>query len=113
MGSPDFSTPLPNAGLQGPGEESRGLVGMHIILPDMLVYVCCVVFRWIVTQVFLTGLIIKLEVLLCFSIQEPEISLFRCMGALLFDSVIDNANSSGVVDVDGCWRLGMPKFVMS
>ncbi len=86
---------------------------MHIIWPDMLVYVCCVVFRWIVAQIFLTGLIIKLEVLLCFSIQEPEISHFCCTGALLFDSVIDDANSSGVVNVDGYWRLMMLKFVKS
>ncbi len=28
---------------------------MHIIWPDMLVNVCCVVFRWIIAQVFLTG----------------------------------------------------------
>jgi hypothetical protein len=39
----------------------------------------------------------KLEVLLCFTIQEPEISHFHCTGALLFDSVIEDANSSGVV----------------
>ncbi len=86
---------------------------MHIIWLDMFVNVCCVVFRWINAQVFLPGLIIKLEVLLCFSIQEPEISHFHRTGALSFDSVIDNANSSGVVNVDGCWRLWMPKFVES
>ncbi len=86
---------------------------MHILWLDMLVYVCCVVFRWIVAQVFLPGLIIKLEVMLCFTIQEPEISHFHSTGALLFDSVIDNDNSSGVVDVDGCWMLRMPKFVKS
>jgi hypothetical protein len=86
---------------------------MHIIWPDMLVNVCGVVFRWIIAQVFLTRLIIKLEILLCFSIQEPEISHLHCMVTLLFDSVIDNANSKGVVNVDGCWRLWMPKFVKS
>ncbi len=86
---------------------------MHIIWPDMLVYVCCVVFRWIVAQVFLTRPIIKLEVLLCFTIQEPEISHFHCTGGLLFDRVIGDANSSGVVDVDGCWRLRMLQFVES
>ena len=75
--------------------------------------VCCVVFRWVIAQVFLTKLIIHLEVLLCFYIQEPEISHFHCMGALLFDSVIEDANSSGVVNEDGCWRLRMPKFVKS
>ncbi len=35
------------------------------------------------------------------------------MGTLLFDRVIDDANSSGVVIVDGCWWLWMPKFVES
>jgi hypothetical protein len=52
------------------------------------VNVCCVVFRWVIAKVFLTKLIIHLEVLLCFYIQEPEISHFHCMGMLLFDSVI-------------------------
>ncbi len=84
---------------------------MHIIWLVMLVNVCCVVFRCIIAQVFLTGLIIKLEVLLCYSIQEPEISHFHRTGTLLFDSVIDDANSGGVVDVDGCWRLWVLKFV--
>jgi hypothetical protein len=55
----------------------------------------------------------KLEVLLRFTIQEPEMSHFHCTGAFLFDSVIKDANSSGVVDVDVCWRLRMPKFVES
>jgi hypothetical protein len=100
----DFSTPLPNAGLQGPGEECRGLVSMHMRWPDMLVNVCCVVFRWIIAQVVLTGLIIKLQVLLCFLIQEPEISHLHHTEMLLFDSVIDNANSSGVVEMDVYWR---------
>ena len=72
-----------------------------------------VVFGWIVAQVFLTGLIIKLEVLLYFTVQELEISHFHRTGVLSFDSVIDNANSSSVADVDGCWRLSMPKFVKS
>ncbi len=86
---------------------------MHIIWLDMLVNVCCVVFRWMIAQVFLTGLIIKPEVLLCFPIQEPEIPHLHCTGMLSFDCVIDDGNSSGVVDVDGCWRLWMPKFVKS
>ncbi len=86
---------------------------MHIIWSDMLVNVCYVVFRWIIAQVFLTGLIVKLEVCLCFSFQEPEISHFHCTGTLSFDSVIDNANSSGVADADRCWRLWMPKFIES
>ncbi len=84
---------------------------MHIIWPDMLMNVCCVVFRWIIAQVLLTRLIIKPEVLLCFSIQEPEISHLHRTGTLSFDSVVDDANSRGVVDVDGGWRLWMPKFV--
>ncbi len=101
----DFSTPLPNAGLQGPWEECRGLVGTHIIWPNMFVNVCGVVFRWIIAQVLLTRLLINLAILLCFSIQEQEISHLHCTGTLLFDSVIDDANSNGVVNVDGCWRL--------
>jgi hypothetical protein len=83
----------------------------------MLVNVCSVVFRWITNQVLLTGLIINLEILLCFSIQEPEISHLHHTGMLSFDSVIDNSNSSGVVDVGcgcpncqelggGLWHLG-------
>jgi hypothetical protein len=112
-GSPRISAHPCQTGLQGLEEECRGLVGMHIIWPDMLVNVFCVAFRWIITQVLLTRLTIKLELLLCFSIHETEISYLHCTGSLLFDSVIDNANSSGIVNVDGCWRLWMPKFVES
>jgi hypothetical protein len=79
----------------------------------MLMNVCCVVFRWIIAQILLTGLVTKPKLLLCFSIQEPEISHLHCTGTLSLDSVIDDANSSGVVNVDGCWRLWMPKFVES
>ncbi len=35
------------------------------------------------------------------------------MGMLLFESVVKNANSSGVVDVYCCWRLQILKFVKS
>ncbi len=84
---------------------------MHIIWQDMLVNVCCVFMDNCPGS--LDRVIIKLEVLLCFFIQEPEISHLHHTGTLSFDSVIDNANSSGVVDVDGCWRLWMPKFVKS
>jgi hypothetical protein len=42
---------------------------MHIIRSNMLMCVSCVVFRGIIVQVFLTGLIIKFEVFLSFAIQ--------------------------------------------
>ncbi len=38
---------------------------MHLIWPNMLVDVYCVVFRWIIAKVLLTRLIMKLEVLSC------------------------------------------------
>jgi hypothetical protein len=76
----------------------------------MLMNFSRVVFGGIVAQVFLTGLIIKFEVFLCFAIQQPEVLHLHCMGALAFDCVIDDANNSGVVDVDGCWWLWMTKF---
>ncbi len=69
-----------------------------------------VVFRWIVTQVFLPRLIIKFEVFLCFAIQQPEVSQLHCMGKSVFDCVIDNANGSDVIDVSGWQWLWMAKF---
>jgi hypothetical protein len=69
-----------------------------------------VVFRWIVAQVFLTGKKIKFEVCLGFAIQQQEVLHFHCMGMLAFDCVIDYANGSGVVDVNGLWWLWMAEF---
>ncbi len=69
MGPPkDFITPSPNARLKDPWEDCRGLVSMHLIWYDVLMNVSRVVFRWIVTQDFFTGLIIKFKVFLCFAI---------------------------------------------
>jgi hypothetical protein len=76
----------------------------------MLMNVSRVVFRWIVAQVFLTGLIIKFEVILCFAIQQLEVPHLHCTGTLAFDCVNDNANGSGVVDVNGCPCLWMAEF---
>jgi hypothetical protein len=39
------------------------------------------------------------EILLSFPIQQPEVTHFHGMGALTFDSAIDNANGSSVVNV--------------
>jgi hypothetical protein len=84
---------------------------MHIIQTNMLMNVGRVVFRRIITHVFLSGLIMKFEILLSFSIQQPEVTHFHGAGALTLDSVIDNANCSSVVNVYWCWRLWMPKLV--
>ncbi len=83
---------------------------MHIIRSDMLMNVSRVVFRWIVAQVFLTRLIIKFEVFLCFAIQQPKVPHLHCTRTLAFDHVIDNANGSGVVNVNECWWLWMAEF---
>jgi hypothetical protein len=84
---------------------------MHIIRTNMLMNVSRVVFRRIIAHVFLSGLIIKFEILLSFSVQQPEVMHFHGTGALSFDSVIDNANGSSAVNVNWCWRLWMPKLV--
>ena len=60
-------------------------------MAGMLVNICDVVFKWIIAQVLLTRLKIKLKILLCFTIQEPEISHLHCTGTLLLDRVIDDA----------------------
>jgi hypothetical protein len=84
---------------------------MHIIWTNTLMNVGRVVFRRIIAHVFLSGLIMKFEILLSFSVQEPELTHFHGAGALLFDSVVDNANGSSIVNVYWCWRLWMPKLV--
>ncbi len=83
---------------------------MHIIWTNMLMNVSCVVFRRIITHVFLSGLKMKFEILLSFPVQQPEVMHFHGAG-LTFDSVIDNANGSSVVNVYWCWQLWMPKLV--
>ncbi len=77
----------------------------------MLMNVSCVVFRRMIAHVFLFGLIMKFEILLSLPIQQPEVTHFHGAGAFTFDSVIDNATGSSVVNVYWCWRLWMPKLV--
>ncbi len=84
---------------------------MHIIWMNMLINVGCVMFRRVITHVFLSGLIMKFEILLSFPVQQPEVMHFHGPGALMFDSVIDNVNGSSIVNVYWCWRLWMPKLV--
>ncbi len=77
----------------------------------MLMDVSCVVFRRVIAHVFLSGLIMKFEILLSFPDQKPEVTHFHGVGALTFDGVIDNANGSSVVNVYWCWWLWLTKFV--
>ncbi len=58
---------------------------MNIIWADMSTYVSHVVFRGIITQVFLSG-------------------------ALVFDVIVDNANGGSVVYLNWRWWLGVSKF---
>ncbi len=83
---------------------------MNIIWSDMLVYVGHVVFRGIIAQVFLSGLIVKREVLLSFPIKQPEVPHFHGTGALAFDCIFDDADGGSVVNVNRCRWLWVSKF---
>ncbi len=83
---------------------------MNKIWSDMLVCVGRVVFRGIITQVFLSGLIVKFEVLLSFPIKQPEVPHFHGSGVLAFDGIVDNADGGRVVDVNRCWWLWVSEF---
>ncbi len=83
---------------------------MNMIWSDMLVYVGYVVFRGITAQVFLSGLILKFEVLLSFPIKQPEVLHFHGAGALAFDGTVDNADNGSVVNVNRCWWLWVSEF---
>jgi hypothetical protein len=76
----------------------------------MLMNVGCVMFRWIIAKVFLTGLIIKFELFLYFAIQKPEVTYFHGAGSLAFDCVVDDSNRGGVVDENWRGRLWMTQF---
>ena len=76
----------------------------------MLMNVGRVMFRWIIAQVFLTGLIIKFEVFLCLAIQKPEVTHFHGTGLLAFDRIVDDSDRGGVVDVNRSGRLWMTQF---
>ena len=76
---------------------------MNIIWADLLMYVGRVVFRGIIAQVFLPGLIVKFELLLLFAIKKPEVLHLHCAGELMFDGIVDNANGGSVVYVNWHW----------
>ncbi len=86
---------------------------MNIIWADMLMYVGRVVFRGITAQVFLPGLIVKLEVFLRFAVKKPEVLHLHCAGALAFDGIVDNADNGSVVYVNWCWWLWVSEFSKS
>ncbi len=73
-------------------------------------YVSCVVFRGIIAQVFLPGLIVKFEVFLHFAVKKPKVLHLHCAGALAFDGIVDNANGGSVVYVNWRWWLRVSKF---
>ncbi len=50
---------------------------MNIIWANMLMNVSCVMIGRVVAQVLLSGFIIELKELLCFTIKEPEIPHFH------------------------------------
>jgi hypothetical protein len=47
--------------------ESGGVFHVDIIWSDMLMYVGGMMFGWIITYVFQTGLVVEFEVSLCFA----------------------------------------------
>ena len=59
--------------------------------------VSTMMFGWVLAKILLTRLIIELEVFLSFAIKEPEVTHFNCTRLLLFDGVIDNSDSGGIV----------------
>jgi hypothetical protein len=83
---------------------------VNIIWADMLMYVGPVVFRGIVAQVFLSGLIVNFEVFLRFVVEKPAVLHLHCAGVLAFDGIVDNANGGSVVCVDWRWWLWVSKF---
>ncbi len=83
---------------------------MNIIWANMLINVSRVMFGRVLTQVHLAGLIIESKELLGFTVKELEIPHFYIPLSLLFDGVINIANSFGVVNMDGSWWLWMAKF---
>ena len=78
---------------------------MDIVWPHMAVDVSGVVLGGIITKIFLTRLIEKVEHSLGFLIQEPKVSHFHGPRTLSLDSVGDNAHSCCVVNVNRCWWL--------
>ena len=74
-------------------------------------YVARMVFCGIICKIFLSRLIEEAEHTLGFLIQQPKISHFHGAGFLPLDSVVDNPNGSGVVNVYWGWWLGVPEFL--
>ncbi len=73
-------------------------------------YVGRVVFRGIITEVFLPGLIVKFKVLLRFAIEKLEVLHFYCTGALASDGIVNIADGGSVVYVNQRWWLWVSDF---
>jgi hypothetical protein len=73
---------------------------VNIIWANMLMNVYCMMYGRVVAQVLLLRLIIESKGLLSFTIKESEIPHFHSVQMVLFDGVVNNADSCGVVNWD-------------
>ena len=64
----------------------------------------------VVTQVFLSWVVVHGELSLYFAIKQPKISHFHRTGALTLHSIVDDTHGGGVITVDGNGGLGMAHF---
>jgi hypothetical protein len=83
---------------------------VNIIRMNMLVFVGRMMFGGIVAQVLLARSIVESEELLGFIIKEPKVAHFHSLGMLAFDGVVHNADSCGVVNVNGNGWLRVTKL---
>ena len=73
--------------------------------------VCAVmVFRGIIPEVLLPGVVFNIEQFLCLMAQQPKISHVHCTRTLSFDCVRANAHHRDVIAMYGGGWLGMANF---
>jgi hypothetical protein len=64
-----------------------------------------VVFGEVIGKVGFAGLPMDAEVALADMVADPIETHVDCFRSALFDGIIDDAMGTGVIDLDGCWRL--------
>ena len=80
---------------------------MEVKWPHASMVCAVVVFRGIIPEVLLPGVVFNIEHFLCLMAQQPKISHVHCTRTLSFDCVRANAHRRAVIAMDGGGWLGM------
>ena len=84
---------------------------MEVKWPHASMVCAVMVFRGIIPEVLLPGVVFNIEQFLCLMAQQPKISHVHCTRTLSFDCVRANAHRRAVIAMYGGGWLGMADFL--